>query len=181
MPADHASSLGCRGLLALLYPTSPYGILDAMLTQTLQWRLESFPTRSFASLMELYEGNYLLMRRLVPSLARPDRLHPSGWVRSCVEYGPDLYLRLLDRSRHTATVLVTHRFSEHGERFEPDLPVRVYADARLAEVWSRQSSRRLPQPLAQRWESNHFLNRWLRYCLSEGHRFVELDGQALDA
>jgi len=155
-----------------------------MLTWHLQRRLDAVPHRSFASLMELYEGNYILMRRLAPGLTRLDGQRGRGWVCSRIAEGPDLYLRLLERSRHTSTVVVTHCFSGQDERLEPDLPVRVYHDARLAEVWLPDAGERprfALNQLSKRWESNHFLNRWLRYCLAEGHRFMELDGQALGA
>ncbi|HET8700908.1 MAG TPA: DUF1249 domain-containing protein, partial [Nitrococcus sp.] len=55
-------------------------------------------------------------------------------------------------------------------------------DARVAEVLPESGLRgfrywafREPPPvgtLAWRWEVNRFLNRWLRYCLSEGHAFA---------
>ncbi len=127
--------------------------------------LESQGQQSFAALMELYENNYIFLRRLVPQLDG----HRDAQVSS-VDRGPDLHLEVIERCPYTTNLLLTHCFAQHpdGESL-PDLRVRIYHDARVAEV--------LPEPtqasmsLAARWASNRFLNRWLRYCLGEGHAF----------
>lgn len=134
------------------------------------------PARSFASLMELYENNYIYVRRLVPQI---DALEPQevSQVASAV----DLHLGVLDRARYTTTLSLTHCFDE-GERRSPDLLVRVYHDARTAEampsaglerfdLWGDESTPAAGS-LRWRWEVNRFLNRWLRYCLGEGHHFA---------
>jgi len=53
----------------------------------------------------------------------------------------------------------------------PDMRVRIYHDARLAEAqeWGLQS--RAERELDQRWARNMMLNKWLEYCLERGHRF----------
>lgn len=127
--------------------------------------------------MELYENNYIFIRRLLPQL---DRL-PVNAV-SHVSGAVDLHLRILERCPYTTTLCLTHRFvDETGERSSPDLVIRIYHDARAAEVLpdSSLSSFRLwqgqipdPRSLGWRWEVNRFLNRWLRYCLGEGHQFA---------
>jgi uncharacterized protein YqiB (DUF1249 family) len=138
----------------------------------------ALPVRNFASLMELYENNYIFMRRLMPEL---DRL-PERMV-SRVPGAVDLRLEVLERCRYTTMLALTHTFEAvSGGGTSPDLEVRIYHDARTAEalanrglnrigIWQRQ-----PQPdpnsLAWRWEVNRFLFRWLRYCLAEGHRFM---------
>lgn len=130
---------------------------------------------SFASLMELYESNYIYMRRLVPELPDlgPREVSEGG--------GADLHLEVLETSPYTTTVLLTHFFGEEEPQALPNLRVRVYHDARTAEVlyerslerFARQRPGSRPEPgtLAWKWELNRFLNRWLRYCLGEGHRF----------
>jgi uncharacterized protein YqiB (DUF1249 family) len=64
--------------------------------------------------------------------------------------------------------------------------VRVYHDARLAEVygwadshshaalrtWRSQAERELDQ----RWARNMMLNKWLEYCAERGHRFTPATG-----
>lgn len=136
----------------------------------------ALPVRSFANLMELYENNYIFIRRLVPDL---DRMPVD--VVSCVPGAVDLRLIFQERTRYTTTLTLTHVFDDDVET-SPDLDIRVYHDARTAEVFPSSSIKsfglweRQPQPdprsLAWRWEVNRFLFRWLRYCLGEGHRFV---------
>ena len=60
----------------------------------------------------------------------------------------------------------------------PDLAVRVYHDARVAEAsgLGRDAGRGAPhagqtQRLGRRWSRNMLLNKWLEYCVDRGHRF----------
>lgn len=135
------------------------------------------PVRSFANLMELYENNYIFMRRLLPDL---DRLPDQAISR--VAGAVDLQLDIIERCPYTTMLTLTHLFEDQDGFTSPDLEVRVYHDARTAEALPSSSLqgfklwRRQPQPdprsLAWRWEVNRFLFRWLRYCLAEGHGFV---------
>ncbi len=142
----------------------------------------ALPVRSFANLMELYENNYIFMRRLIPDLD----LIPNEMV-SRVEGAVDLRLRILERCPYTTMLALTHEFPE-GSACEPetcpDLEIRIYHDARTAEalantdfsrvgIWRREPPPN-PRSLAWRWEINRFLYRWLRYCLAQGHRFLPL-------
>lgn len=139
--------------------------------------LEASGGRSFAALMELYENNYIYMRRLIPDLDRSRDV-----VISRVEGAVDLHMQILERHAYTTSLRLTHFFTR-GDESEviPNLMLRIYHDARVAEVlpvsWLqgfRYWSQREPPPpgtLAWRWEVNRFLNRWLRYCLGEGHAF----------
>lgn len=127
----------------------------------------------FASLMELYESNYLLVRLLIPRL----RQLPEGRYLSRVVGCLDLELRDIQHSRYTTTFKLTYRFSAPGRRAcEPDLMLRLYHDARTCEVVSglidtrRQDVRRVRR-LDASWRLNRFLFKWLRYCLRQGHRF----------
>ncbi|MGD8709472.1 MAG: DUF1249 domain-containing protein [Ectothiorhodospiraceae bacterium] len=148
-----------------------------MMLETRANPLETDGSRSFAGLMELYEKNYIFMRRLVPDLDRSTDV-----VVSRVDGTPDLHMRVLERCAYTTSVLLTHCFGvAESPDVIPDLKVRVYHDARAAEVlpeshingfryWQDHNP---PQSgtLQWRWEVNRFLNRWLRYCLGEGHGF----------
>ncbi len=65
---------------------------------------------------------------------------------------------------------------------DPDLEIRVYHDARLAEAsacgrWIRHQSLAhvragIPAQLGERWLRNMMLNKWLDYCLERGHEFT---------
>ena len=130
---------------------------------------------SFADLMEVYENNYIYLRRLVP------RMPARATVVSRRGGRPDLYLRVTEQCRYTTGLVLTHRFvSPEGLEVIPDLHLRVYHDARVAEVMPGSSlggplvsSTAAPGTLAWRWSMNRFLSRWLRHCLAEGHAFVE--------
>ena len=137
-------------------------------------------TRNLASLMELYESSYARLRRVVPDLARvPDR------AVSRVAGALDLHLEVTSRHKFTTEIVLTYRFpAEAGVLCEPDMRVRVYHDARVAEVMSghrRQGyqpahhcwRRRVrPTELEARWELNRFLQRWLGYLSRQGHLFL---------
>ncbi|HXH04784.1 MAG TPA: DUF1249 domain-containing protein [Candidatus Competibacteraceae bacterium] len=131
---------------------------------------------TFAGLMDLYERNYIGIRRLVPEL-------PAAGVQrvSRVAGGLDLHLTVLERFPYTSELHLTYHFLRDGVAVaEPDLRLRVYTDARLAEVMSAHL-RHWPafetldhadlSQLHARWHVNRFLFKWLNYCLHQGHRF----------
>lgn len=128
---------------------------------------------SFARLMDLYECNYIGLRRLAPELP-----HEPLTLRSQITGGLPLYLHLLQRHRYTTDLVLTYRFAQPtGWRAEPNLGIRIYHDARQAEVMSaclRHSSAfdaAHCNELSQRWRVNRFLWKWLNYCLYQGHHF----------
>ena len=139
---------------------------------------------TFSALMDLYESNYINMRRLLPAI--PTK--PVDLV-SRIPGNLDLHLGFIERFRYTSELSLTYRFVQHGKIFaEPDLRIRIYHDARLAEVLTahlrhlpgfdaelpatHQAADRLW--LYRRWKINRFLFKWLHYCLRQGHRFMEL-------
>lgn len=137
---------------------------------------------TFSALMDLYECNYINMRRLIPVMPKT----PVALV-SRIPGSLDLYFKLIERFRYTSELSLTYRFIQYGTAFaEPDLRVRVYHDARLAEVLTAHL-RHFPAfdaeslatqyadstQLHSRWKINRFLFKWLNYCLRQGHRFAE--------
>ena len=134
---------------------------------------------TFAGLMDLYERNYIGIRRLIPTMP------PAG--TSLVSHVPDglsLHLNVLERFPYTTELTLTYHFRKQQRRLaEPDLRIRVYTDARQAEVVAAHL-RRWPEFSAQqakgtvdgtqlrvRWRVNRFLYKWLSYCSHQGHRF----------
>ena len=88
-----------------------------------------------------------------------------------------------ERSRYTTTLLLTYVFEDaSGSTTDPDLQIRVYHDAKLAEVqacarWHRHAMlesirSELARALGERWLRNVMLNKWLDYCVERGHRFA---------
>ena len=140
---------------------------------------ELYPNRQhpFAELMDLYERNYIGIRRLIPVM-------PPAPIRlvSEVPAGLSLHLDLTERFRYTTELSLTYLFPRvDGPSAEPDLRIRVYHDARLAEVMGAHL-RRWPAfeigdglgpetQLRCRWRVNRFLYKWLNYCLYQGHSF----------
>ena len=137
---------------------------------------------SFAALMDLYERNYINLRRLLPVMPPA-----STACVSRVAGGLDLHLRILERSRYTSDLTLTYQFhQDHGAiTAEPKLCIRIYHDARMAEVMAAHLRHRAAfasgfQPSSQadgahlydRWRANRFLFKWLAYCLRQGHRFT---------
>ena len=132
---------------------------------------------SFAGMMHLYERNYILIRRLVPDMpAQP------GHYVSQIKEGLALHLELIERFPYTTELMLTYVFDrDNHQQTEPDLRLRVYHDARLAEVmeahlrhWPRFSADQDDSNdtrLRSRWHVNRFLYKWLSYCVYQGHRF----------
>jgi uncharacterized protein YqiB (DUF1249 family) len=131
---------------------------------------------SFVSLMTLYESNYIRLRALVG-----DVRGLAGREVSSVPGDLDLHLEVLEHSPYTSILRLTYLFPDAGGSLaEPDLEVRVYHDARLAEAsrCSRQVRHAglaslqdgLPAALGERWRRNMLLNKWLDYCVERGHR-----------
>jgi hypothetical protein len=132
---------------------------------------------SFVSLMSLYESNYIRLGWLVPALESL-----SGTAVSTVAGDCPLHLTVEERSRYTTTLTLTYVFEdESGAATDPDLQIRVYHDAKLAEVqscarWHRHSMlesirSELARALGERWLRNVMLNKWLDYCVERGHQF----------
>ncbi|APZ42681.1 DUF1249 domain-containing protein [Acidihalobacter ferrooxydans] len=129
---------------------------------------------SFAALMELYERNYIALRRLCPVF---DDLTVANVSR--VTGAPPLQLRVLERNRYTTTLELTQRIGQTGRI--PVLPLRVYHDARQAEVLVAgvhpgglncdPGGGVRQRQLGVCWEANLFLHDWLSHCVVQGHRF----------
>lgn len=133
--------------------------------------------RDLPALMELYELNYIQLRQLVPDLdAIQDYSvsHASGAL--------NLHLSVRERCKYTTTLHLSYQFKDpHGEFSAPDLVVRMYHDAQVAEVISRgrRRSRREAEydrlhhqySVFTKWTVNRFLHKWLGYCLHQGHAF----------
>ena len=126
--------------------------------------------RSFSGLMDLYEHNYLRLRKIVPDLEIADEM---------ISVSPghlDLYLSVSERCKYTTMLRMTYQFQQNGKMVcQPDTHIRIYHDARIAEVQDRldRKHRRIysGQTLEQKWKLNRFLYKWLGYCIFQGHYF----------
>ncbi|HYN77988.1 MAG TPA: DUF1249 domain-containing protein [Lamprocystis sp. (in: g-proteobacteria)] len=150
-------------------------------------RLGERPT--VGALMTLCEENFRLFARLAPHLKEQQ-----GIVVSRRSGQVDLYLNIVEQSRYTSLVRLTHWFSGPPQGWggrpplgysgdplgfgaDPDARLRIYYDARQVEVLDlRQTA--LPMrtqyqspALDAKWKANLFLGKWLAFCLQAGHRF----------
>ncbi len=142
---------------------------------TISWRARP---RSFVSLMTLYESNFIRLGWLAPDLKAL-----RGSLTSKVAGSPALELSVREQSRYTTTLGMTYLFADGVSPVrDPELEIRVYHDARLAEACgtsadpSHPGLRRLAASVARdhgrRWSCNMLLNKWLEYCAGTGHRFA---------
>ena len=128
--------------------------------------------------MELYECNYIRLRNLLPDVdAIPDE------VISRLPGVLDLHLSVVERNKFTTTLHLTYYFTDQEGRFPaPDMRVRMYHDAQVGEVIACGRRRGLRHAeynrmfntytLVEKWHMNRFLQKWLGYCLMQGHRFI---------
>ncbi len=134
-------------------------------------------------LKRLQEMQGEIYRQLL--LLIPDQVSLYDSFQSRVSGYPLLRMDVLERHPYTHFLRLTYEFEEsHQGRISPDAHIRMYQDARLAEVTSfdpEQGFRRLahpwyPQrPLLQRtWRLNLALDKWLGYLLHQGHSMVTM-------
>ncbi len=138
--------------------------------------------RSFVALMGLYESNHVRLGWLAGDLAALQGTHVSSVHGDC-----DLVLTVTERTPYTTALNLTYRLEAGPSPIAgqapipaqrvPDMLVRVYHDARVAEcigfaAGSSLLPRLLDRELDQRWARNVMLNKWLEYCADRGHRFA---------
>lgn len=138
-------------------------------------------------LEQLCAANFLGLLKLIPDLL--------GYRISATGRSPSyasLYLNVLERSPHTMTVQLTYRFNRNlNESAEPAVKIRLYLDAKLAEVLSDHAREpvaqvyRDPGSLRQivdyKWRLNYFLHKWLEHCLNKDYSFNQEMHQAVEA
>lgn len=129
----------------------------------------------FAWLMGLYGENYLRLTRMF----QPQAL-AAGHYESLVEDGLPLAIEVLGQHPYTVELRLSYRLRDPltGEP-DPSAYVRVYRDARQAEVTHCYVGRRWQDVLGlrpsvrvmlgHRLQMNGFLNKWLEYLEGQGH------------
>ena len=140
---------------------------------------------SFGALMALYETNYIKVGLLIGDADLYGDLQdplPDNCLLSMTPQDCDLYLWAESRTRYTQILRMTYMFDDDGDAVaDPDLVVRVYDDARMAEVigWADHHRHALLGDMAarfsgeidRRWSQNMMLSKWLDYLLDVGHSF----------
>jgi uncharacterized protein YqiB (DUF1249 family) len=120
----------------------------------------------------LYESNFAKLTALLPDLP-----HRRGRYIAVAAGLAPIYVEILERNPYTTTVQI-HQSLAAGRPWVRDLgmKVRIYHDARVAEVISYQGVQPLqpfysyPNPrMLQPYEKrrvNQFLGEWLSYCFA---------------
>jgi len=140
-----------------------------------EYGCEDVTPHGFVSLLDLYESNFIKLKKLIPdiqSIESPVISKSSGHL--------DLYMTVLAKNKYSPTFCLSYCFdTDNGLQMEPNFRIRVYHDAQLAEVMAghlhhgRLKFDHLPaDALKERWRLNRFLNKWLGYCLRQGHSFA---------
>ena len=115
----------------------------------------------------------------------PDQVAHYDSFQSQVPGSPLLRMDILERHPYTHFLRLTYQFKENEQReIAPDAHIRIYNDARLAEVTSfnpEQGFKRLASPwypqqqLFQRsWRQNKALDKWLGHLLHQGHSITSM-------
>lgn len=132
------------------------------------------PSR-FGYLMGLYAENHVRLERIFA----PHTLQADRYVSS-VEDGLDLSVDVLERHAYTTELRLTYSLRDPvtGEP-DPSAFVRVYRDAKLAEVTHCYVGRRWQDVLGMhpsaatmlghRLRMNSFLSKWLQFLGDQGH------------
>lgn len=129
---------------------------------------------TFAALMDLYENNYLRLKKLIPCLKIAE-----GEAISHVVGCLDLHLKVIEQSKFTTLLSLSYSFErEQGDVREPNLQIRIYHDVGMAEVLSGQlhhgrlNLSNIPDTaIMERWHLNRFLYKWLGFSLHIGHGY----------
>ena len=134
-------------------------------------------------LKRLQELQAEIFRQL--QLLIPDQVAHFDSFKSRVPGSPLLRMDILERHPYTQFVRLTYQFEkEPHQEIAPDAHIRLYNDARLAEVTSfnpQQGFNRLASPwypqhqLFQRsWRQNKALDKWLGHLLHQGHNVTSM-------
>jgi len=134
-------------------------------------------------LKRLQEVQGEIYRQLL--LLIPDHGVHHDSFQSRVAGSPLLRMDILERHPYTHFLRLTYQFGdEEQHKISPDAHIRMYQDARLAEVTAfnpKQGFRRLAHPwypqvqlLQRTWRQNLTLDKWLGYLLHQGHSVVTM-------
>jgi uncharacterized protein YqiB (DUF1249 family) len=134
------------------------------------------------------EGNFIRLNKLMPDfeLGYEKSFFISGDLPTeSSEYEARIHLKVIESFPYTSTIEVVQRGLCPDWIQPPCMLVRIYHDARSAEVTSYQNQKRIqgtyqyPNPQMrmpdEKAQLNQFLAEWLTHCLKYGHAEVALD------
>ncbi len=135
------------------------------------------PVNTAECLEKLYESNFNKLFSLIPDLCS-FQIHAIAVKKN----KPTLYLKVLERSRHTLTIELTHQFDTDFKKFFlPAVTIRIYLDAKLVEVLNDHARNHVSRVYKDpgrsveirnyKWRLNYFLQKWLDHCLDMQYSF----------
>lgn len=135
------------------------------------------PINTSLCLEKLCESNFQKLFCLIPDLCSVQKQASAQTTNK-----PTLFLKILDRSKHTLTVELSHHFNQNLENLMvPAIIIRIYLDANIAEVLKdheRTDVSRIYKDPSQsieimnyKWRLNYFLQKWLDHCLQTNYEF----------
>ena len=128
-----------------------------------------------SELMSVCEMNYLRLQKLFPHMQQTDEylLHTAGGEH---HFGA-IRFTVQERATYTTHLLITRPQDQWGDPWQ--MMVRIYHDAKLAEVIECQSQPRIRavndypntrmHQRDEKMQLNIFLGEWLQHCLNHGH------------
>ncbi len=135
------------------------------------------PVNTSVCLEQLCESNFQKLFCLIPDLCSFQNQATGKTLNK-----PTLYLKIIDRSKHTLTVELSHHFNRNLENLmAPAVKIRIYLDANLAEVLKDHARTDVSQVykdpgqtveiMNYKWRLNYFLQKWLDHCLKTEYEF----------
>ncbi len=135
------------------------------------------PVNTSLCLEKLCESNYQKLFSLIPNLCS-FRKQATGETTD----KPALHLTIIERTKHTITVELSHNFNQDLKDFmEPAVKIRIYLDANLAEVLKDHARPQVStvyknpaqsvEIMNYKWRLNYFLQKWLDHCLQTNYKF----------
>ncbi|MCB1661849.1 MAG: DUF1249 domain-containing protein [Pseudomonadales bacterium] len=134
-------------------------------------------------LMAECEANYARLQKLMPTMEQATRR--IFGVASKSDQPVQICLEVIEEFKYTATIRFTHQDKAGHWLRKPALLIRIYHDARMAEVVELENSQQLKgvyrypnakmyQP-DEKMQRNLYLGEWLRQCLAQGYAVDKLD------
>ncbi|WP_240615600.1 DUF1249 domain-containing protein [Alteromonas facilis] len=123
------------------------------------------------SILAVGEANYARMMRLLPDVDTES-------MEYTFNAGKDLYytIQIIDSAPYTSTLSICQHNSQMPDYMQPSMQVRLYHDAKVAEVIQSQQISALapsyPYPNTRMHQKNEkhqvncFLAEWLVFCLN---------------
>lgn len=128
-----------------------------------------------ANMHQVCEGNYGRMLRLLPDCDTQD-LEYQFKVNTSLQYT----IKIVECSRYTSTLEMSQKSQIGFEFLRPVVQVRLYHDAKMAEVLSAQNIGSLKPsyqyPNIKMYQKNEkemvnlFLAEWLQFCLAQSNQ-----------